>query len=114
MAADKEGLRALNLEMNTAENAGDRNFLAAVLAPELAFSRANGVVDDADRFLVKVSQKPMPGELKFEKIETFGNRAIVQCVVTQNGKGYHNIRLFVRMEGSWKLLGWANESIENS
>jgi hypothetical protein len=47
-----------------------------------------------------------PGELRPEsiKIETFGNRAIVMCAITQGGKHYHNIRLFVRIDANWKLL----------
>jgi len=44
-----------------------------------------------------------------EPIEIYGNRAIVKCIVKLDGKEYHNIRLFVRHEGVWKLLGWANE-----
>lgn len=44
-----------------------------------------------------------------EPIEIYGNRAIVKCIVKFDGKEYHNIRLFVRQEGVWKLLGWANE-----
>ncbi len=87
--------------------------LASILAPELAFSRASGAVDDAGRFLQKVATKNPPGELRPESIEidTFGNRAIVKCVITQGGKNYHNIRLFVRIDANWKLLAWANEQV---
>jgi hypothetical protein len=46
-------------------------------------------------------------------IDVFGNRAVVTCVVSQQSAGgirrYHNIRLFVRHDGDWRLLGWANE-----
>src|SRR3712207_4720215 len=43
-------------------------------------------------------------------IKHFGNnRAVVECVVTQGEKDYHNLRLFVRRDGQWKLLAWANE-----
>ena len=35
------------------------------------------------------------------------------CVITQGGKNYHNVGLFVRIEGSWKLLAWANEEVES-
>ena len=45
------------------------------------------------------------------EIDTFGNRAIVTCVITQGGKNYHNIRLFVRIDANWKLLAWANEQV---
>ena len=77
------------------------------------FSRASGAIDDARRFLQKVATKNPPGELRPEsiEIETFGNRAIVMCVITQGGKDYQNIRLFVRIDANWKLLAWANEQV---
>ena len=45
------------------------------------------------------------------KIDTFRNRAIVTCVITEDEKDYHNIRLFVRINAKWKLLAWANEEV---
>jgi hypothetical protein len=110
MPTDNETLQTLNTAINDAENEGNREFLASVLAPTLSFYRANGNIDDADRFLQKVARKPSPGTLTLERIELLGNRAIVQCVVTQDGKRFHNIRLFVRLDGKWKLLAWANEA----
>ena len=113
VSSDKQALRLLNVAINDAENNGARDFLASILAPELAFSRASGAVDDAGRFLQKAATKNPPGELRPESIEidTFGNRAIVTCVITQGGKNYHNIRLFVRIDANWKLLAWANEQV---
>ena len=35
-------------------------------------------------------------------------------VVTMGGRDFHNIRLFVRRDGKWKLLGWANEAVPDS
>src|SRR5262245_28084399 len=114
MSSDEENLRTLNAAINDAENDGKKDFLASILAPELAFSRADSTVDNAERYLQKVpTKKSPPRELTRELIEvkTFGNRAIVMCVITQGGKYYHNIRLFVRAkaDADWKLLGWANE-----
>ena len=112
MPTDEDALRTLNLELNRAENEGDRNFLAGVLAPELAFLRADGkTVEDAGRFLQKVAKKPAAGEWAVETVEVLGNRAIVKGIVMQGGRRFHNIRLFVRMDEAWKLLGWANEEI---
>ena len=113
MTSDRETLHVLNVAINDAENTGNKDFLASILAPELAFSRASGVVDDAGRFLQKVATKSQPGELspKSIKVKPFGNRAIVTCEITQGGKKYHNIRLFVRIDANWKLLGWANEQV---
>ena len=109
-----EALRTLNTRVNEAENAGDRNFLAGILAPELAFLRADGkTVDDGGRFLQKVAARERC-ELTFEEIEILGTRAIVKCVVTCGEARFHNLRLFVRLEGQWKLLAWANERLTNS
>ena len=114
MSNDQQSLSALNVEINKAENDGDRDFLAGVLAPELAFSRANGDVDDGGRFLQRAAPKKDPGALDPKSIEVklFGKRAIVLCEIVQGGKKYHNIRLFVRRGEDWKLLGWANEEVK--
>jgi hypothetical protein len=111
---DDEALRTLNARLNEAENTGNRDFLAGILAPELAFLRADGkTVDDGGRFLQKVAPRPHC-ELAFEPIEVLGSRAIVKCVVTCGKERFHNVRLFVRLEGQWKLLGWANERLTSS
>jgi hypothetical protein len=108
---DDENLRAINLAINDAENSGDCNYLNGVLAPELAFMRADReTIDDRKLYLSKVPDKTLPKRsLKIEKIEVLGNRAIVKCIVTQGDQRFHNLRLFVRLEDQWKLLGWANE-----
>jgi hypothetical protein len=113
MSSDEQALHTLNVAINDAENIGDMTFLANILAPELAFSRAKGAVDDAGRFLQKVAKKTPPGELKPKsiKVDTHHNRAIVTCVITEDGTDYHNIRLFVRIDAKWKLLAWANEEV---
>jgi hypothetical protein len=111
---DEDALRTLNARLNEAENSGDRDFLATVLAPELAFLRADGrTVDDAGRFLQKVAPRE-PCEQTLEPIEVLGGRAIVRCLVTRGDERFHNVRLFVRLDGQWKLLGWANERVTSS
>src|SRR5262249_52764155 len=81
MTETEEVLWTLNGRINEAENAGDRDFLAVILAPELAFLRADGkTVDDGGRFLQKVAPRERC-ELTFEQIEILGTRAIVKCVV---------------------------------
>ena len=47
MSSDQQVLRTLNVAINDAENTGNRDFLASIMAPELAFSRASSAVDDA-------------------------------------------------------------------
>jgi hypothetical protein len=111
MASDIELLKAQNIRIGDAESCGDQEWLASILAPELAFLRADGeTFDDARRFLQKVA-KSSPRSTDIESIEIVRNRAIAKCVVTQDGHKYHNLRLFVRHGGKWLLLAWANERL---
>ena len=66
---------------------------------------------DADAYLAKVKAGGDRETVTVEPIEVFGNRAVVQCVVRSGGVKYHNLRLFVRRDGAWKLLAWANEPV---
>jgi hypothetical protein len=108
---DERQLKALNEQIGDAENRGDRVWLAGILAPRLAFQRANDArtVDDHIAFLQKVDAGGDRVTRVIEPIEVYGDRAIVQCVVTMGDKKFHNLRLFVRRDGYWKLLAWANE-----
>lgn len=111
---DRLALTLVNVTINEAEIRGDSARLAAVLAPRLAFQRADPAksVDDRDDYLGKVLEKKGDRTIRvLEPIQVFGDRAVVQCVVTQNGRDYHNLRLFVKRDGEWKLLGWANEPL---
>ena len=112
MDKDFKYLWELNVEIGQAESVGHKDFLDKNLAPTLAFMRANQARDAVDRttFLNGV-QKSARRETEIESISLFGKeRAIVTCIVTMEGKRYHNVRLFVRQPGqNWKLLGWANE-----
>jgi hypothetical protein len=113
MSSDQQTLTDMNIRIGQAESEGDRDWLAGIFAPELAFLRADGrTVDDLGRFLQKVA-KSEPRPTSIESVEILGNRAIVKCVVTvkspEGDKRIHNLRLFVRMEGAWRLLAWANE-----
>jgi hypothetical protein len=110
MSTDVEMLKQMNIEIGEAETRGDHKWLAGVLAPELAFSRASGAVDDAGRYLQKVAGSNKRAT-EVESVEVLGNRAIVKCIVAQDGKKYHNLRLWIRREGKWLLLGWANEPV---
>lgn len=112
MTDDQRELEAINLAIGDAENRGDAEALAAMLAPRLAFQRADAArtVDDQVAFLQKVAAGGTRVTRLLEPIELHGNRAIVKCMVTTaDGKEFHNIRLFVRRDGQWRLLGWANE-----
>ena len=112
MATDFEILERLNKHISYAERKGNRAWLEGVLAPKLAFARADGrTFDDARGFLGKVKRSERR-TTKIESIDVVGNRAVVKCVVTVHGepdKRFHNLRLFVRAKSGWQLLGWANE-----
>ena len=56
--SDREALRELNVRIGLAENAGNRLWLEGVLAPRLAFQRADPArtVDDAEAFRMFVKR----------------------------------------------------------
>jgi hypothetical protein len=111
VASDQEALRELNLKIGDAENRGDSEWLAGILAPRLAFQRADEqkTVDDQIAFLQKVKAGGTRVTLVIEPIQLYGDRAIVQCTVKVEDQEFHNLRLFVRRDSGWKLLAWANE-----
>ena len=115
MQREFDALTDLNLQIGDAESDGDKKSLEELSAPALAFRRANGDCIDKQHFLENVA-KSVPRETTIESIDLVGrNRAIVTCVVSmgdgEQQKSFHNIRLFVRMQDGWKLLGWANEPV---
>jgi hypothetical protein len=114
---DKQALEQLNIEIGNKESEGNSVWLDGVIAPKLAFQRADGTTfDNREEFLGKVMTSRRR-ETKVESIAFYGNRAVVSCIVTlksasgdeSDDESFHNLRLFVQHEGKWKLLGWANE-----
>ena len=109
-------LADLNVRISEAESAGDVGFLQSVLAPTIAFRRANGACVDREQFLGAVGASATR-ETVIEAIQLFGSkRAVVTCRVTMTTgsitESFHNVRLFVRMQDdAWKVLGWANERL---
>jgi Domain of unknown function (DUF4440) len=114
MQDDIARLTDVNNRIAVAESAGDRVALAAVLVPALGFRRANGQVIDRAAFLAAVSAGAVR-ETELEQIQLFGNRAVVSGLVrmetAEGPKTVHNLRLFIRGEAGWQLLGWANEAV---
>ena len=112
MANDEETLREINVRIGQAESEGDAAWLEKVIAPQLGFRRVNGAFNSRSDFLASLMRGPAR-ETAIEKIELYGDRAVVSCTVTvtseQSVDRYHNLRLFVRDQGEWKLLGWANQ-----
>ena len=98
------------MEIGRLESTGDREALRGIIASKLAFRRANtqGTIVDRCEYLDAVVPSP-ERQTEITAVTVHGNRAVVECVVTQNSKRFHNLRLFVRQGEDWKLLGWANE-----
>ena len=123
MSKDIEMLSELNHQIGEAEDRCDYQWLTCVLAPEFAFQRANKDkdVENKQAYIQRIKgdfeklspKNPSPVYKRTthltDPVEVYGDRAIVKCVVNYKEKDYHNIRLFVRRDGGWKLLGWANE-----
>lgn len=111
LQGDIQALAELTLKISDAEDAGVAAPFDKILAPRLAFQRADPqqTVDDRGEFLQKVKPSGPRQTRIIDPIQVYGNRAIVQCIVTIDGQDYHNLRLYVRREKEWKLLGWANE-----
>lgn len=115
---DKQALEQLNIRIGIEESKGDDEscgWFDGVIAPKLAFQRANGTTfDNREEFLKNVKPSD-PRETEVESIAFYGNRAVVSCIVTLKSASadqrFHNLRLFVQHEGEWKLLGWANERL---
>ena len=107
MQDDINALIQRNKEINIAENNGDLEQLRGMVAEKLAFQKRDASIVDKEAFL----SIPKPGNrvIQVESVHVQGNRAVVECVVTDAGASTHNIRLFVKVGGQWLLLGWANE-----
>jgi hypothetical protein len=119
---DIKDLEDLNIRIGVEESTRDQKsyeWFVGIIAPELVFQRAdpNKTINNRCEFLKSVEPlkpddpKPVSRETKVEAIEIYGNRAVVKCVVIFGGSKYHNLRLFVRHDNQWRLLGWANEQL---
>ncbi|MES2854949.1 MAG: nuclear transport factor 2 family protein [Bdellovibrionota bacterium] len=114
---DEAALRKLNLEITAAEDAGDIKRLESILASQIGFRRANGVIVGRDQFLKDVKSRAAT-KTEIESVKIYGkDRAVVTCIVTMKINNedakFHNVRMFVRESSDWKLIGWANERLAN-
>jgi len=116
MDDDIRELTELNTRIGDAENLGDREWLATILAPRLAFQRADQArtVDDHVAFLQKVARGGTRITRVIEPIMLYGQRAIIRCVVKVGDQEFDNLRLLVKRDGGWRLLAWANEPVTTS
>lgn len=109
--SDEDVLRDLNVAIIEAENRGDREWLAGVIDAQLAMQRGDQTIPPANRdgFLSEVVAGGNRVSESVGPIRIYGSRAVVECVVRSGGRRIHNLRLFVKRDGGWRLLGWANE-----
>lgn len=108
-----ETLVAMNLRFPERENAGDRPYFEARLAPSFSMRRANGAVVDRERFLGDLKSGGERRALGVGQVTLLGrSRALVLCQVRVGAVVYDNLRMFVRDAAApegWFLLSWANE-----
>lgn len=118
MDDDIETLTLLNIRIGEEETKGgheSRRWLEDLIAPKLAFRRADQkTYINRDEFLSAVG--PSAGrDTEVRSVTVLGKRAIVECVVKMKSPDsenvYSNLRLFVREDSGWKILGWANEPV---
>jgi hypothetical protein len=85
-------------------------FLDRMLAPEPRLRKGGWENDRRARGILEQGRGPRR-DTEVRSIEVLGGRAVVRCTVTfmDDGRSLNNLRIFVRREGEWKLLGWANE-----
>jgi len=133
MNLEEDELIKLNKELALRENAGDIDWFENVLAPEIAFRRASGVIIDREAFLsaLKNPSNTLRSYEQTEGVEITENLAVFKCIISTTSpsdnnsgktepadnviKKFRNIRLFVKQrfkdDSRWVLLGWANEDI---
>lgn len=114
MANSFENLYQLNIDIGSAESAGDANFFTACLAPAFSMRRASGKTETRDSFIQQVARSGSRNTLVLSISLLGRNRAAVNCIVELDSKRYENFRLFTResLEANWQLLSWANESLD--
>ena len=108
MNDDEKVLRRLNLELIDAENRADRAWISRILAPSFAFQPSDESVLDGPGFLQALTPGGTRTTTIREPVQLFDGRAIVESVVEKEGKSFHNLRLWVKIGGEWRLLAWAN------
>ena len=116
MENDIDALTRLNIEIGKRETDGDAEahaWFEQRLASKLTFRRADlKTFDDRSDFIRKVAPAD-PRDTTVESVVVDGDGAFVKCTVKVHSaageRRYRNLRLFIREQGEWKLLGWANE-----
>jgi hypothetical protein len=102
----------LNLAIGQKEDAGDREWFDALLAPAFAMRRANGAFVGRDEFLASLQKADTVRTTEIVGVEAIGQfRSEVRCIVSIANKKYDNLRLFVHDGKAWLLVSWVNENL---
>lgn len=117
-------LKDLNEQIGHHERKGDAKaieFFGRVLAEDMIFRRASGVVVTKQQFLydLKLDAFDILNWL-VQKPELYDDGAVVAVTVEAKRKGedrekpgkYLNVRRFVIRRGQWQLLAWLNTEIK--
>jgi hypothetical protein len=106
-------LRRVNARIHVEENAGHRAFFEELLDGAFVMRRARGDLHDRQAFLDALA----PGGQRAcdpATIEVIGagrRRAVVTCIINVGADSIQNTRLFVLIQGRWRLLAWVNELV---
>ena len=113
MSDDKQALRDSTSRFPTPRTAATRPGSPRSWHPDWRFSARipARTIDDQVAYLQKVSSGGPRVTQSIDPIEIHGDRAIVKCMVSIGEEKLHNVRLFIRCDGEWKLLAWANERL---
>jgi Domain of unknown function (DUF4440) len=122
----EQNLTKLNIDIGKAEKVRDRAMLDHILANDLTFRRASGVVVDKATYLKDLENpentyKYLCSEILDVKLSASQDTAIVTLQVRAKGKRaenpfegvYRNIRFFRKEGQDWKCYAWFNEPIES-
>jgi len=110
-----DALHALNVAIAERETAGDKDWFAALLAPEFTMRRASGACVNRHEFLDAVgpSANRKTTGVTGEEVELAASAMCVVSMEQPDGswKSFRNYRAFVRTDtaAAWQLLTWANE-----
>lgn len=118
-----EQLKQLNLEIGRREKAGDGEYFTKLLADDLIFRRANGVMVDKSAFidgLATVVENPYEqSDTRVENVTVNGTSAVVRAIVIAKRRNmehpgeFENVRVFQRENDDWRLAIWVNTKIQD-
>jgi len=110
---DERDLIKINERIGEAEQSADDKYLSGVLADELVFRNARGIVATKTEFLKNVENNKFERESKYIKV-TFDEEkkiALVILIVLAKGSEFRNLRVFERRATGWQCIVWFNTKL---